>query len=186
MKSNGPTTNDGMELKQRIVHELKVVGIATLYFGSWLAVLVLIKQLILAEYQIEFYGLSKAVLGALILAKVVIVLEHVSLGDWVRRQPAWVGVTLRTILYALGVLLVILLEKGIEGRHEYDGFIPALRGLFGQTEIYHVWANVIVISGALLVYNLLAVLRLHLGEGGLLQLLTSPIPQDELHRKEFQ
>lgn len=28
LKSNNPTTTDGIELKQRIVHELKVVGIA--------------------------------------------------------------------------------------------------------------------------------------------------------------
>jgi len=167
-----------MELKQRIVHELKVVGVATLYFGSWLAVSILIKQLILAEYQIDFYGMSKAVIGALILAKVVLVLEHVPLGTWLSTRPAWICVIVRTILYALGVLLVLLLEKGFEGRYEYGGFVPALRELFEQADIYHVWVNAIVISGALLVFNMLTVVRRHLGEGGLLRLFTTSMPKD--------
>ena len=150
----------------------------TLYFSSWLVVLVVIKQLILAEYQIEFTGISKALVGALILAKVVIVLEHVSLGVWVRVQAAWVDMVLRTVIYALGVLLVILLERGIEGRHEYGGFGPALRALFEQSDIYHVWTNVIVLSAALLVYNMLAVVRRRLGKGGLLRFFTAPLPKE--------
>jgi hypothetical protein len=165
-----------MGFQQRLLHEFKAVGVAALYFGCWLAVLLVIKQLILAEYHIEFSGLSKAVAGALILSKVVLVLEHVSLGAWVRARPAWVDVVVRTLLYAMGVLLVMLLERGFEGRHEYGGFAPSLGALFEQADIYHVWTNTIVLTGALLVYNLLAVVRRHLGEGGLLRLFMTPMP----------
>ena len=164
-----------MGWQHKLLHELKAVAITALYFGVWLAALLLIKQLVLAEYQIEFTGLSKAVFGALILSKVVLVLEHVPLGASVRTRPAWVDVVVRTILYAVGVLVVLLLEKGFEGRHEYGGLASALRAQFEQTDIYHVWTNVIVIASALLVYNMLAVVRRHLGEGGLLRLFMSPL-----------
>ena len=154
----------------RLLHEVKAIGVAALYFGCWLAVLLLIKQLILADYEIAFAGLSKALIGALILSKVVLILEHVSLGAWVKCQPAWVDVVLRTILYSLGVLVVLVLEKGFDGRHEYGGFIASLGAVSKHIDIYHVLVNAIVISGALLVYNILAVIRRHLGEGGLLKL----------------
>lgn len=148
-----------MSLRDTLWYEIRAVGIAALYFGAWLAMLLAIKQLIPAEYEIYFYGMSKVLLGALILSKVVIVLDHVSLGEWVRRRPAWISVVLRMLLCALGVLVVLLLEKGFEGRGEHGGFGAALQAAFAATDIYHVWVNTIDITGALLVYNLLAVLQ---------------------------
>ena len=161
-------------LQQKLLDELKNVALATLYFGCWLAVLLLIKQLVLAEYQIQFNGLGKALIGALILAKVVLVLEHVPLGRWVRERPAWLDVVLRTLLYAFGVVLVLIIEKGFEGRHEYGGFAQSLRTIWHHEDIYHLWTNAIVITGALLFYNILSVVRSHLGEGALLRLYLAP------------
>lgn len=165
-----------MGIKEKLKHELKAVGLAMLYFVCWIAVLILLKQLVLAEYEIAFHGLSLAVIGALILAKVVLVLEHVSLGEWIRSQPAWVDVILRTALYAVGLIVVLLLEKGFEARHEYGGFIPALAAMFQSANAHHVLANAISLSGALLGYNVLNVLRRNLGEGALLKMFLAPLP----------
>jgi hypothetical protein len=166
-----------MSLQQKLKHETKALTLAGLYFGCWIGTLMLLKELVLAEYQIAFHGLSLAVIGVLVLAKVVLVLEHVSLGAWVRSRPAWVDVMLRTALYSLGVLVVLLLEKGFEGRHEHGGFIPSLTSVFQHADVDHVWANTICLSGALLGYNVLSVLRRHLGTGGLLRLLLTPMPE---------
>jgi hypothetical protein len=165
-----------MSLKQKLKDELKAVGIAALYFGCWIAALLLVKSLVLAEYQIAFNHWSMAVIGALVLSKVVLILEHVSLGAWVRSQPAWVDVVLRTALYSVGVALVLILEKGLESRHEFGGFGPAVAQLFKQADVHHVWANTIGLSGALLGYNLLSVVQRHLGEGGLIRIFLSPLP----------
>jgi hypothetical protein len=100
-----------MSLQQKLKDEIKTVALATLYFGTWIGVLIIIKELALAEYGIEFHGLSLALVGALVLAKVVLVLEHVPLGAWIRTRPALVDVIVRTVLYALGVVVVLLLEK---------------------------------------------------------------------------
>jgi hypothetical protein len=142
-----------MNFKQKIKEEMKAVGVAALYFGCWIGALLLLKTLILAEYKIAFHGWSAVVVGALVLSKVVLVLEHVSLGAWVRTRPAWVDVVLRTGMYTLGVAIVLAVEKGFEGRHEYGGFGPALHHLFQQEDVHHVWANTLCLSGALLGYN---------------------------------
>ncbi len=177
-ESNGAPEDS---LYVRLAHEARLIVVTALYFGCWLAALVVIKKLVLEDYDIAFDGLSKALIGALILSKVVLVLERVSLGPWVRLQPAWIGVVLRTLLYSLGVVVVLVLEKGFDGRHEHGGFIASLRTVFEHVDIYQVWLNAISISGALLVYNILAVIRRHLGKGGLARLFLQPIPQDDIH-----
>jgi hypothetical protein len=99
-------------------------------------VLIVIKKLILAEYDIEFKRLTVALLGSLVL------------------------------------------EKSFEGRDEHGGFIPSMIAEFQTVEGFHVWANVICISGALLVYNIFSVLEKIFGEGSLLRALLSPLPDE--------
>jgi len=160
------------------MHEIKAVGIAALYFGCWIGMLLLIKFLVLAEYRIAFTGWSMIVVGALILSKVVLVLEHVSLGAWVHARPAWVEVFLRTIMYSLGVVVVLIVEKGIEHRHEYGGILQAIRQLYHLEDVDHVWANTVCITGALLGYNILSVIQRQLGKGTLARIFCSPLPDE--------
>ena len=167
-----------MSYKLKLKDEIKAVGIAALYFGGWIAGLLFLKFLILAEYQIAFHRWSAAVVGALVLSKVVLVLEHVSLGAWVRDQSAWVDVILRTAMYSLGVAVVLVLERGFEGRHAHGGFGPALWYLFRQADFPHILANTLCLSGALLGYNILTVVRRHLGKRGLIRLFLSPLPDE--------
>ena len=162
---------------QKLKHELTALGLLMLYFGCWIAGAIFLKQLVLAEYHIPFGQLSLALIGALILAKVVLILEDVSLGEWVRTRPAWVDIVLRTLLYSIGVIVVLLLEKGLEGRREHGGFVPALRALYDSADVSHVWANAICISAALLFYNALSVVRAQLGGKAFLNLFLTPLPE---------
>ena len=113
-----------MSFRQKLVDELKTVGLAMLYFGCWLVALMSLKKLVLAEYDIEFASISTAAIGALILAKVVVVLEHVSLGDWVRKQPGWIEIVARTLLYGAGLAILLLLEKAFEAQQALKSAEP--------------------------------------------------------------
>ena len=166
-----------MNIAQKLKHEIEAVLLLTLYFGSWIGSLVLLKYMILAEYDIPYDGLSVALLGALVLAKVVLILEYVPLGTWVKTSPAWIDILLRTALYALGVLVVLLLEKAFEGRHDHGGFSASFIALFQHADIKHIWLNTICLSAALLSYNMLSVVRKNLGKGALLRMFLSPIPE---------
>jgi hypothetical protein len=168
-----------MSIAQRLKHEIKAVISLTLYFGCWLGVLVLFKYLLLTEYQVAFTGASVALVGALVLAKVVLVLEYVSLGAWVRSRAAWVDVALRTALYSFGVFIVMLLEKSFEGRHEYGSFGASLSEIFQQANDTHVLLNALCVTAALLSYNMLSVVRKRLGEGALLQMFKTPLPEEQ-------
>jgi hypothetical protein len=173
-----------MSFTQKLKDEMKAIGVAALYFGCWIGAMLLLKSLILAEYKIAFQGWSVALVGTLVLSKVVLVLEHVSLGAWVRARPAWVDVVLRTTMYSTGVAVVLALEKGFEGRHDYGGFGPALRFLFQQTDVHHVWANTLCLSGALLGYNTLSVVQRHLGKGSLMRIFMSPLTDQKRTKQQ--
>jgi hypothetical protein len=166
-----------MSFAQKLKHEIVALIALTFYFGCWLGALVLLKFLLLAEYQIAFHHLSVAIVGALVLAKVVLLLEHVSLGEWVRARPAWVDVVLRTALYSFGVFVLLMLEKAFEGRHEYDSFGALLIAVFRHADAIHVWLNTLCLTGALLSYNMLSVIRKRLGKGALLQMFMTPLPK---------
>lgn len=166
-----------MSIQKKLPHELKAIVMVTLFFAAWLGVLMVLKILLLEDYQIRIGGFSMVLIGALVLAKVVLILEHVSLGVWLRNQPVVVDVILRTFLYVLGTLVVMLLEKGFESRHEQGGFGPALTKIFQHRDMPHLWANTICVTGALLFYNLLSILNRHQGAGGLVRVFLSP-PRD--------
>lgn len=166
-----------MSIAQKIKHEIASVISLTFYFGCWLGALLLLKYLVLAEYQIAFYDFSIALVGALVLAKVVLVLEHISLGAWVRAQPAWVDVVLRAALYSFGVFVVLLLEKAFEGRHEYGGFGASLGAVFQHADANHVWLTTMCLSAALLSYNMLSLIRKRLGKGALLRMFITPLAE---------
>jgi len=167
-----------MSIVQRLKEELRSLCEATLYFGVWVFGLLLVKILILDEYQITFTSWSAAFVGVLVLAKVVLILEHVTLGAWVRKQPAWLNVLLRTVLYVAGVFVVLILEKAFEGRHEHGGFSKALTAMFEHADMPHIWANTICMSGALLGYNIITVIRMHLGNGALVRFFRLPLPDE--------
>ena len=167
-----------MSIQEKLRHELKEVILVTLFFAIWLGVFMGLKILILEGYQIRFGSVSAVLIGALVLAKVVLILEYVPLGAWLRNQPVLVDVILRTLLYAIGTLVVMLLEKAFETRHGQGGFGSALMNVFQHRDMPHVWADAICVSGALLFYNSLSALNRHLGSGGLAKVFLSPLKHD--------
>ncbi len=174
-----------MSMSRKIRHEVKAVLIATAFFAAWFGTLMLLKRLILAEYQIEFRGLASALLGALVVAKVVLILEHVPLGGWVRRQPAWVDLIARTALYAAGAFVAMLIEKAFHGRHEYGGFGESLVKVFQHTDIHHVWAAAIGVTGGLLLFNIASLLRKRVGGEALGRAFLTPMepsPPSQSHQ----
>ena len=162
-----PSVNGDHGFFHKALEEIKVVGFVTFLFAIYFGLMMLLKRLVLEQYEIEYRGLSAALVGALIVAKVVLVLEHVSLGRWLRSRPVIVEVGLRTIFYTAGVALVLLLEKAFEARHEAGGFGAALTTIFTHRDIHHLWANVVSVGFALLLFNGAAKVRDALGNGGL-------------------
>jgi len=148
-----------MTFRARALHELRAVALMTLFFAAWLGGLILFKNLTLEAYHVKPSRLTLALVEAMVLAKVVLMLERVPLGSWIQTHPRVIDVVLRTALYGLGAFTVLVLEKAFETRHEFGGFGRAVTRVFGHPDMPHVWANTLCIASALLVFNVLAVMR---------------------------
>jgi len=159
--------------QQKLIHEIKAVAFATLYFAIWFGILMFLKTMILSEYKVEFGGISMALIGALILAKVALVIDHIPLSRWTRERSPIYFVIFRTLFNIVGVFIVLLLEHAFESRHEYGSFGSALINVFQHRDVYHLWASVTVVSIAVFWFNVLFVLRKYFGEKKLSQLFFS-------------
>lgn len=163
-----------MHIPEKLKHEIKALSLAMLYFWVWFVFLILIKSLILAEYNLHAVHLSAALIAALILGKVVLILEHVPMPGKLSRAPVWVDMLLRTALYTAGVFLIMLLEKAVENLKEHDSFPEAFSAIFSSVAINHVMANTLCVIGALLTYNSIMVVREQLGPGRLFRIFSEP------------
>lgn len=165
-----------MSFKTKLLHELKEIFWVSMYFLCWFGALMLFKVLLLDEYKIEFYGASIVIVGTLIAAKAVIILRKIPL---FKNQPAWVDLFVRTLLYMTGIFILLVLEKGFEARHEYGGFIEAMKNVFKTSDVYHIWIDTLCVFGALILFNFGAIIKLHLGEDGFRKILRSPVPNNK-------
>jgi hypothetical protein len=162
-----------MKILKKILEEIKIILRTAAYFAIVFVLMMVMKKLYLKDYDIEFTGLSQAIIGALVMAKVIILMELISLGPWVQRQPPIVDVIIRTLLYTLGVLIVVVLEKAFEDRHKAAGYGDAISYVLSHRDIYHVWATTIGAAGSIFVYNSFSVVQRTMGKNGLAKLFFS-------------
>jgi len=162
-----------MKVLHWLVEEGKAVAIVTLYFAACFAVIMLLKQLWLAEYGIEFSGIATALLAALVTAKVVIILDHVPLLRSLQASPGIVEVVARSAVYTLGVLAVLLLEKAFEARAEQGGLLTALANVFKHRDMPKIWATAIAVGLSFLAYNVFETIRRAIGDRRMVELFLS-------------
>jgi hypothetical protein len=181
-KKNQAMSIHHKSFRQKLTEEIKSVAIATVYFAIWFGILMFLKTMILGEYKVEFSNISMALIGALILAKVVLVIAHIPPARWTRKHAAIYFIMFRTLFNLVGVYILLLIERAFEERHEYGGFGSALKQVFLHRDIYHVWANVTVVSIAVFWFNVIFVLRRYIGEQKFSQVFFS-IPMTDLLSK---
>jgi hypothetical protein len=103
---------------EAIKKELKKIGSLALFFFLAFGYILLIMKLFLEEYSITTYVLGKAILGAIIAAKTVAILDVALKLEWLENRPRYLSVLYRTFVYTLAALILGSIE----------GFLEAYRG----------------------------------------------------------
>jgi hypothetical protein len=170
------------DVRRLLLEEARSIALGTAFFAAWFLVLMALKTLVLEEYQIRFSGVATALVGALVAAKVVALLRHVTLLGPIERGPAWLWVAARTVLYTLGVLVVATLERAFETRSEHGGFGAAFAALVEDPHWPHVLAATLGAGLAMLVHNMIEVIRRHVGGAALRRMFAGPLapPRPEI------
>jgi len=159
-------------LVDRLKHEVKQIGLVTLYFFLCFGVVLTLKKLLLAEYQIEFYAMSATVVGALVAAKIVVVLDKTRAGTrFDATHPLWLSVLYKTVVYSLAAAAVLGLDRVFHAYRETGQLGQALTEVWMHRDRNVILAKVICIGLAFAGYHLYAGLDRRLGEGTLRRLV---------------
>ncbi|MGR8949124.1 MAG: hypothetical protein ACU84Q_13835 [Gammaproteobacteria bacterium] len=102
-------------LGKRIIHEIVQVWIMTAYFAAGFILILLMQNLLLAEQGADQIGLLSAIILALLIGKVVVVMEHLAVANRFRHRRRIGHVVYSTVLFTLVSLLVGAIEKVIKG-----------------------------------------------------------------------
>jgi hypothetical protein len=141
-----------------------------LYFlAGFLLLLVLIK-LVLAEFSIEITALSKAVVGALLAAKTVLILDETPLARSLERYRRIVAVAVKTLLYGVAGLLLGYLERLLDALHKVHGVVVAFEYVIAHANDYRLLAWALGISIVFAHYFSFFEISRRMGEGALWRL----------------
>jgi len=142
MRTSTPT------IKQRAYHEFKEGLIIVLYLWAVFGLLVLHKSMILAEHHIDFAYHGLAIINALALAKVMLLVRHLHLGDQLKKTPLIYPTVLKSALFTIVLACFKVLEDAVIGFFRHESFRQSNTEFGGGT-----WQGILTL--ALLVFAML-------------------------------
>lgn len=141
-----------------LVREMRELIPVTLYFLAGFFMLSVTQTLLLAEHGIRATSFAAAALGALVVAKVLVIADHL---PWINRfsdKPLIYGVLWKAAIYFLASLVVRYAEHIIGFWRQTGGFVEANRHFFDEIIWPHFWCVQMWLLLLLFVFCLLRVL----------------------------
>ena len=162
-----------MAILQKVRHEVSQVLSVTLFFAVSFVSIGVIKMLFLAEYGVQFSSVAKALVGALVVGKVVVVLDATSFGDRFRNHALWLDVLYKALVYTTLCACVLSLERIIHELSEAGSWMGAVGLALESTEIHRFLGTTFCLFLVFIGYALMTALSEHFGRGVLLGFLLS-------------
>jgi hypothetical protein len=141
-----------------------------LFFVVGFLLLLLIIKLALATFSIEMRALSKAVVGALVAATAVLILDQTPLARRLEQSRRIIAVAIKTFLYGSITLLLGYLERFVDALRREHNFDGALRYLIDQASLYRLLSWALGISLVFAIYFALFEIDKRMGKGELWRL----------------
>lgn len=123
----------------KLAHELRELIPVTLFFLVAFLLLAVTRMLLLAEEGIKVSTFAAAAIGALVVAKVVVIADCFSWVDRFPRKPLIWNVLWKTSIYFLASFAVRYLEHLIHSWRRTGSFVEGNRQLFDEIVWPHFW-----------------------------------------------
>ncbi len=139
------------EIARKVKHEIRELIPVTLFFLVAFELLAVTQGLMLEEYGVHAWVFVAAAVGALIVAKVVVIADHLR---WINRypnHPLIYNVLWKTAIYFVASIFVRYLEHLIRFWRQDGGFIEANQSIFEAVS----WPHLVVVQLWLLILLLM-------------------------------
>jgi hypothetical protein len=157
-------------LRAKLKHEVLSIIPPTLFFFVAIGLLMLTKRLMLQQYGIQFSDFAAVVVGALIVGKVVLIVDHLPFINRFPEKPLIYNVAWKTIIYVLAALVVRLAEHVVPLIIKYGNVGNAVAHLYYEIVWPHFWIIYLWLSVLLFVYCALRELIRAIGRDQVLRL----------------
>jgi hypothetical protein len=154
--------------------EARHTGGVALYLFFSFGIFTSLKKVFLATYQIEFSALVPAVIGALALAKVVVVLDLTPVATRLdARHPIWVATLYKTLFYCVVSAPVLFAERVWHFYREAGALGEAVLEAWKRIDPNVLLAKVIIVGLVFACYHLYQGIDRRLGQGTLRRMILS-------------
>lgn len=159
-----------MVKKLVIIKEIKEVFAISLFFFVCFTVFVILKKTILSAYDIEFFGFIPAAVGSLVLGKVILIFDKLSITKWLDHIANIYRVGFRSFIYLLGYIIFTFFEYGVIGLIKGIGIIESFAQNVENLTSKHGLAKLIILFISFLIFNAFWVIRAYVGPDKLYRL----------------
>ena len=157
-----------------VKREARHTGAVALYLFVCFLIFTTLKKLFLAVHQIEFSPLVPAVIGALALAKVVVLLDLTPVATRLDiRYPTWLAALYKTLFYCAASAPVLFAERVWHAYGETGALGEAVLEAWNRTDRNVLLAKVIIVGLVFACYHLYQGIDRRLGQDKLWQILVS-------------
>lgn len=153
--------------------ELKEVFAISLTFFILFILFGVLKKAMLGQHQIEYYAMGTALIGSLILGKVVLIFDKLPLTKKMDYLPNIYRVFFRSLVYLLGYAIFTLIEHWIKGLIDGESIGKAMEHAFKHLSGIEFAMSMVVVFIAFLFFNSFWVIRTKYGPKALYKLFFS-------------
>lgn len=158
-----------MGLKQKILSELKTYWVNVLYITLFFSIFTNYRRLTLAHYQIPYHDYGISLIKALVLAKVILVAEHLRLGTGFEDKSLIVPTLYKSFLFTICVAILSVIEAMIRGFLKAGGS-TGVEAMFTKCFSYEWFASMLVVFAAFIPFFAIRELGRVLGSGKIAEL----------------
>jgi hypothetical protein len=169
--SETPTASVLAALFRRLIALVRELAPTVLFFFVAFLMIFVMFRLFAQKYSIEFSALSKAAIGALILGKVIPLLEWSGSRYSFATHRRIVVIALKTIVYGLVVIVLASGEKIFHGMRETGSLQGGISAVIAYASLDRFFGLVLLFSLVVGSYLLLQEIDRAMGNGALLRLL---------------
>jgi hypothetical protein len=153
----------------------EMVPVVLFFFVAFLLIFLMFK-LFVAQYEIEFSAFTRAAIAALILGKVILLVDWAESGYTFDSHRRIVVVAGKTFVYALVVIVLGIGEKIFEAYRKAGSLGEAVSRIIANANVDHFMGLVLLISLVVFTYLMMQEIEDAMGKGALFRLFFEPPP----------
>ena len=119
--------------KQRLIHEVKRFLLMFLYLWAMYGLFLLHESVVLARYHIPFTRYGYALVTALVLAKVMLIMEDLNIARGFKGKPLIYPILYKSVVYAVVFLAFYVAEETIGGLLRGETMSQSMPSIAGGT-----------------------------------------------------